>query len=212
MAEPVGITGTAAGLVSLGLQLYGEISKYLDAVESRQRDLDFARRQTTTLQQCLDAVRLATSTPKKNNATTSKTVNSCVVACEDELKALEALVTRLTGPKTQENTPSAKLRDKGRQYAFRFHRESILELEAKLSATNGVLQTALQTLGLNVSLATSEAVSGVKSTLVAIRITEDESQTKIDNLSKPISDIQTSYIRADGPTIRGLITDDDPNL
>ncbi|KAF5661953.1 ankyrin repeat-containing protein [Fusarium circinatum] len=33
MAEPVGITGTAVGIVSFGLKLYTGISEYLDAIK-----------------------------------------------------------------------------------------------------------------------------------------------------------------------------------
>ncbi|KAK1996914.1 hypothetical protein LX36DRAFT_682104 [Colletotrichum falcatum] len=149
MAEPVGITGTAAGLVSLGLQLYGEISKYLNAVKGRQKDLGRARRHCQTLQMCIDAIAAAASPSRGNNAQTDAALNACVLSCESELRALEALVARLQGPPTPAGgSLSAKLREKGREYAFPFHRESILELERTLESTNGVLQTALQTLGL----------------------------------------------------------------
>lgn len=36
MAEPMGL---AAAILSLGLQLYGAITKYLDAVKDRERDI-----------------------------------------------------------------------------------------------------------------------------------------------------------------------------
>ncbi|KAK1960719.1 hypothetical protein LY78DRAFT_685417 [Colletotrichum sublineola] len=149
MAEPVGITGTAAGLVSLGLQLYGEISKYLSAVKGRQKDLDRARRHHQTLQMCMDAIAAATSSSRGNNAQADAALKACILSCESKLRALEALVARLQGPSTATGgVLSAKLREKGRQYAFPFHRESILELERTLEFTNGALQTALQTLDL----------------------------------------------------------------
>ncbi|KAK2054671.1 hypothetical protein LY76DRAFT_522066 [Colletotrichum caudatum] len=149
MAEPVGITGTAAGLVLLGLQLHGEISKYLNAVKGRQKDLDRARRHHQALQMCMDALAAATSSSRGNNAQIDAALNTCILSCESELSALRALVDRLQGPSTPAGGAlSAKLREKGRQYAFPFHRESIIELEKTLESTNEVLQTALQTLGL----------------------------------------------------------------
>lgn len=39
MADPVGIIGTAIGLVSFGLQLYTTIDEYVRAVEGRDNDL-----------------------------------------------------------------------------------------------------------------------------------------------------------------------------
>ncbi|EFQ25987.1 uncharacterized protein GLRG_01131 [Colletotrichum graminicola M1.001] len=149
MAEPVGITGTAAGLVSLGLQLYGEISKYLSAVKGRQKDLERARGHHQNLQMCLGAIANATSSSRGNNAQAYAAVNACILSCKSELRALEALVARLQGPSTPAGCMlSTKLREKGRQYTFPFHRESILKLKRRLESTNVVLQTALQTLGL----------------------------------------------------------------
>ncbi|EWY92315.1 hypothetical protein FOYG_05891 [Fusarium oxysporum NRRL 32931] len=43
MAEAFGIDGSAFGTVSLGLQLFNEISKYLDSVEGRDEDLERAK-------------------------------------------------------------------------------------------------------------------------------------------------------------------------
>ncbi|KAK2038410.1 hypothetical protein LZ31DRAFT_570154 [Colletotrichum somersetense] len=149
MAEPIGITGTAAGLVSLGLQLYDETSKYLDAVKGRQKDLNRVRRHHQTLQMCMDVTAAATSSSRGSNAQANAALKACVLSCESELRALEALVAPLQGHSTPVGGAlSAKLKEKGRQDTFPFHRQSILELERTLESTNGVLQTVLQTLDL----------------------------------------------------------------
>ncbi|KAF5598053.1 hypothetical protein FPCIR_3326 [Fusarium pseudocircinatum] len=56
MAEPVGITGTAIGIVSFGLQLYTGISKYLDAVKGRDEDLKYAKQHTNILRDYLSSL------------------------------------------------------------------------------------------------------------------------------------------------------------
>ncbi|KAK1564256.1 uncharacterized protein LY79DRAFT_136399 [Colletotrichum navitas] len=201
MAEPVGITGTAAGLVSLGLQLYGEISKYLSAVKGRQKDLDRARRHHQTLQMCVDAIAAATSSSRGNNAQTDAALSACVLSCESELRALEALVARLQGPSTPaDGVLSAKLREKGRQYAFPFHRESIIELERTLESTNGVLQTALQTLGL-------DAVSSIRSDLELVQITQEDIRTNVSSMAQSVNDVFTTVSRIEqiGPSINAQV-------
>ncbi|KAK2006021.1 hypothetical protein LZ32DRAFT_570907, partial [Colletotrichum eremochloae] len=193
MAEPVGITGTAAGLVSLGLQLYGEISKYLSAVKGRQKDLDRARRHHQTLQMCMDAIAAATPSSRRNNTQIDVALKACILSCESELRALEALVARLQGPSTPTSgVLSAKLREKGRQYAFPFHRDSILELERALESTNGVLQTALQTLDLDVSSSIQHAVSSTVSDLELIRITQEDTHANVSNIEQSVNDVFTS--------------------
>ncbi|KAL0939995.1 uncharacterized protein CTRU02_206605 [Colletotrichum truncatum] len=148
MAEPVGITGTAVGLVSLGLQLYGEISKYVNAVKGRKGELDSARRHAETMQKCINAIDDATSSRKNANATTNEAVDICVNSCINELKALEAVVLSLKDPDAGADTLSSRLKGKGKQVAYPFHREKLLELEKRMISTNEVLQTALHAFGM----------------------------------------------------------------
>ncbi|KAF9874198.1 ankyrin repeat-containing protein [Colletotrichum karsti] len=146
MAEPVGITGTAAGLVSLGLQLYGEISKYIDAVKGRKRDLDFAREQTENLQKCLLALDNV-SFPSTTHTSTNEAIAGCLDSCRNELKALDELVVKLRGPEASAGTLSERLKQKARELAYPFHRDDIRELERRLDTSNRVLQTALNSAG-----------------------------------------------------------------
>ncbi|KAF4491020.1 hypothetical protein CGGC5_v001657 [Colletotrichum fructicola Nara gc5] len=112
MAEPVGITGTAAGLISLGLQLYSEISNYLDAVKGRQQDLDFARHQCASLKRRIDAIDAAITSPGFLPMVSRDALDSSVQGCQRELGALNELVLRLQGPSSPVSTVSAKLREK----------------------------------------------------------------------------------------------------
>ncbi|KAF6803109.1 hypothetical protein CSOJ01_11127 [Colletotrichum sojae] len=145
MAEPV---GTAVGVLSLYLQLYTTITKSLDAVGGRDRDLTSARYQAQTLRQCLSLIDSVVSQARKRHATASDAVDAWISACETELKALEALVVRLQGSTTPAATISGKAKAKAKKYTFPFRKESILELEKRLLSTHQVLQTDLHALGL----------------------------------------------------------------
>ncbi|KAJ3956031.1 hypothetical protein N0V92_007428 [Colletotrichum tropicale] len=142
MAEPVGITGTAAGLVSLGLQLYGEISSYLAAYKGRQQDLDFAKLQCDNLKRCIDAINSASLPP------TSDALTATLQSCQKEFDALNDLVKGLQGPFSPAATLSDKLREKGKKLKYPFQREGLRELKERLESTVPVLQLATQTLGL----------------------------------------------------------------
>lgn len=142
MAEPVGITGTAAGLVSLGLQLYSEISSYLAAYKGRQQDLDFAKFLSDNLKRCIDAINSASLPP------TSDALTASLQSCQKELDALNDLVKELQGIFTPAATLSEKFREKGKRLAYPFQREGLRELKERLESTVPVLQLATQTLGL----------------------------------------------------------------
>ncbi|KAF5516418.1 hypothetical protein CGCS363_v001547 [Colletotrichum siamense] len=148
MAEVAGILGTTAGLISQGLQVYGAISKYLEAVKGRQRELDSARRLGDNLKRCIDAISVATSKPSFRNLASSDPLDATLASCQSELVALEALVMRLQGPSAPISTISGRFLEKGRKLAFPFHRETMIELEKKLGSAIVVLQTAMQALGL----------------------------------------------------------------
>lgn len=146
MADPLGIAGTAAGLVSLGLQLYGEISKYIKAVKGREEDLRAARQNAEILRKCLNAIKGATASTNLTPTVSKDAVNECVASCIDELKQLEELLTRLRGSTAPADTLSSKFKAKGRQFIYPFHKDSVVDLEKRLASTNDVLQTALHAL------------------------------------------------------------------
>ncbi|TDZ21619.1 hypothetical protein Cob_v005491 [Colletotrichum orbiculare MAFF 240422] len=197
MAEPVGITGTAAGLVSLGLQLYGEISKYIDAVKGRKRDLATASRHAETLRICLTAIDDVVSS-NNNSKAAEDAVDSCMLSCKDEVKELEALITRLRGPiSTTPDTFSAKIKEKGRQLSYPFHRESVLMLERRLDSTNGVLRTALHSLELNVSIKTRDTVVRLQSDLAAIEGASQARDAKLTDFGTSIHTIGSSSSRVE---------------
>ncbi|KAH0427141.1 hypothetical protein CcaCcLH18_09888 [Colletotrichum camelliae] len=148
MADPLGIAGTAAGLVSLGLQLYGEISKYIKAVKGREEDLRAARQNAEVLRKCLNTIKGATASTNLTQTASKEAVDECVVSCKEELKQLEELLTRLRGSTVPADTLSAKVKAKGRQLMYPFHKDSIVDLEKRLASTNDVLQTALHALGM----------------------------------------------------------------
>ncbi|TEA12171.1 hypothetical protein C8034_v006580 [Colletotrichum sidae] len=197
MAEPVGVTGTAAGLVSLGLQLYGEISKYIDAVKGRKRDLANASRHAETLRMCLTAIDDVVSS-NNNSKAAEDAVDSCMLSCKDEVKELEALITRLRGPiPTTPDTFSAKIKEKGRQLSYPFHRESVLMLERRLDSTNGVLRTALHSLELNVSIKTRDTVVRLQSDLAAIEGASQARDARLTGFGTSINTIESSSSRVE---------------
>ncbi|KAK1849319.1 hypothetical protein CCHR01_08074 [Colletotrichum chrysophilum] len=159
MAEVAGILGTTAGLISQGIQVYGAISKYLEAVKGIQRELDSARRLGDNLKRCIDAISVATSKPSFRNLASRDPLDATLASCQSELVALEALVMRLQGPSAPISTISGRFREKGRKLAFPFHRETMIELEKRLGSAIVVLQTAMQAFGLFIGMDVECAVT-----------------------------------------------------
>ncbi|KAK2759261.1 hypothetical protein CKAH01_16677 [Colletotrichum kahawae] len=169
MAEPVGITGTAAGLVSLGLQLYSEISSYLAAYKGRQKDLDFARHQCATLKRCIDAIDAAITSPGFRPTVSRDALDASVQDCQRELDALNELVVGLQGPSLPATTVPAKLR----------------ETECETDCVRDVL------------LVTYDKLGEIKSVVDVVCVTAEDTRTGINYLSRNFDSIRTLTSRAE---------------
>lgn len=150
MADPLSIVGTAAGLVSLGLQLYGGIKDYLDAIQSRQEDLASIHRHATALKNALGAIEAGIQSRSVTNQTSAPAAISCLQSCGAELNALSAVLAEITpsssalGP----NTFRLKLKEEKMKLTYPFKRSNISKLEERLQNANLTLHTALHALGM----------------------------------------------------------------
>ena len=148
MADPVGIVGTATGIVSLGLQLYGSISSYIDAVKERREDLAASTRHLQGLRSSLRTIQAAIPTLSTRCQVQGDTVLLCLQSCEDELKSLEKLLGILVDAPVKPSNFIAKLKEEKKRLSFPFHRPSLIKLEDRLQGANSVLQTAIHALEL----------------------------------------------------------------
>lgn len=147
MADPLSVAASTAGLVSLGLQVGSGITQYLDAVKCRAEELESARQYVRTLQGVLQIIdnyspRLQAQQPPSLTA-----VGACLQSSEAELKALAAHVTKLSGGTTANPNFLERAKETKRKLTYPFNRTKVLQLEEKLSRTVGLLQLAVQGLG-----------------------------------------------------------------
>lgn len=49
MADPISVAGLVTGVISLGLQVAGGLSNYLDAVKGRSEELHSVKQQATNM-------------------------------------------------------------------------------------------------------------------------------------------------------------------
>ncbi|KAI6762490.1 hypothetical protein HG530_008470 [Fusarium avenaceum] len=148
MADPIGITGTAVGIVSFGLQLYTGVSEYLDAVKGREEDLRQANTYAKTLWTSLKSIEDATGNIDSHRTIPKDAVEECKVSCEIELKSLDSLLKDLRGSPVDPTSLASSAKSSMRKLSYPFKKKSITKLEEKLNSTNNVLKIALLALQL----------------------------------------------------------------
>ncbi|KAI1212000.1 uncharacterized protein F4807DRAFT_417216 [Annulohypoxylon truncatum] len=148
MVDPVGITGTAVGIISLCVQVYGGINSHLDDFKDRD---SYVIRVTTYLNRLRDLVRIIESVApsfQNEHSTPSQNVVLCLRDCEVQLRALDIEVQKY------QSTPftdfKGKLKETKKRFQFPFGRPELEKLADHLDRINGLLLVAIQGLGLHV--------------------------------------------------------------
>ncbi|ENH71441.1 hypothetical protein FOC1_g10007673 [Fusarium oxysporum f. sp. cubense race 1] len=145
MAEAFGIAGSAFGTVSSGLQLFKEISQYLDDIDGREEDLKQARNFATNIQISINALDVAVSNAPNDDLTTKNAIDLCKVSCVSAVNNLLAVVKELRGPIISvPNSNAARTKELCAKLKYPFKKQNIEKLEENLSRTNSALQTILQ--------------------------------------------------------------------
>ncbi|RYP90381.1 hypothetical protein DL770_003528 [Monosporascus sp. CRB-9-2] len=142
MADPVSVVGLVAGLASLGIQVCGGITDYLDAVKSRAEDVASARRQAQCFKSVLQIIQTTVTQVDSNHRVSTTAVVECIKSCETELRTLESFVSELTGDVTSPANFKDKIKEQSRKLSYAFNRSKLDQLEARLARANGIFQTA----------------------------------------------------------------------
>lgn len=150
MADALGLAASAAGIVSLGLQVYTGISSYVDGINDRKTELSAVTRQADTLQTAVNALQDALP---QINAVLSNNRSPLVPALkrvEEELWALRLFLDTLQEQQVPNQTPgfATTMKQQKKKFTFPFHRPTLEKLQKKLESANNALQTSLQVVDL----------------------------------------------------------------
>ncbi|KAH6950862.1 hypothetical protein DER45DRAFT_579025 [Fusarium avenaceum] len=161
MAEAFGIAGSAFGTVSLGFQLFREISQYIDGVEGRDEDLERARNYAQTFQSCLIALDARASNAGISNTEVERLVNQGQANCKVAISNLLSIVTELKGPDTMPNSRTSKVKTLCVRLKYPFKKQNLEKLEKQLFDTIIVLRFALDVLQVESEYAIRKALNSL---------------------------------------------------
>ncbi|GAW27248.1 putative ankyrin repeat-containing protein [Rosellinia necatrix] len=146
MADPLSIAGLAAGVIPLGLKVFGAVKEYLDAVKAQSEEIASARIQADNMEELLRVVsdrlpRLQTDYPAL-----ATIVQPHVKRSEAELRELSDLLLELcrTNTLTTRSGMLLKLGQHRKKLLYPFNCAHIAQLETRLASVNANLRMALQ--------------------------------------------------------------------
>ncbi|KAF5693597.1 hypothetical protein FDENT_1829 [Fusarium denticulatum] len=185
MAEAFGIAGSAFGTISLGLQLFKEISQYLDDIDGREEDLGEARNYATNIQLSLNALDVAISNAPTDDPTTKTAIDSCKFSCISAVNNLLAVVKQLGGPAiTLPNGNAARAKELCAKLKYPFKKQNMEKLEESLSRTNIALQTILQVFQLNTGHVTTSALNNMHQAVAGLNAMSEKNKNTLGAIHK----------------------------
>ncbi|KAG4264892.1 hypothetical protein FPRO03_00176 [Fusarium proliferatum] len=143
MAEAFGIAGSAFGTVSLGLQLFTEISKYLNSVEGRDEDLERAKNYARDFESSLMSLRTWASNTGISDVDLERAISESQANCAAAINDLSKTVADLKGQDPIPNSRSSKARTLIVKLKYPFKKQNLENLEKQLFNAISVLQFAL---------------------------------------------------------------------
>ncbi|KAK6856593.1 hypothetical protein PG995_006780 [Apiospora arundinis] len=161
--DPLSLAASVAGLVSLGIQVTGGISTYLDALKCRDEELEVIRRQNVALRSTITAIETTTSAIQTLPHNTATAAAQGIKSCTDDLGVLEAFVAQLSG--SDLSTWRLRLKDKSRRLHYAFDRPKISQLHTRIGQSKATLQLVVAELELAISRLNMESLSSVDSSL-----------------------------------------------
>ncbi|KAH7141998.1 hypothetical protein EDB81DRAFT_899466 [Dactylonectria macrodidyma] len=208
MADPLSVTGLAIGVVSLGLQVSGAITTYIDALNCRDKDIASVRQQNDSLQKTLQALESLLSQFQRDHQVATTAVHECLGSCKKELNAMESLVAEVTACDQSASSRKNKFKNQGKKLLYPFSRRKVEELEIRISNANATLQLALQTLGLVVSHLSTEKLTTLEATSHNITASLLAVQSKVSAMNSPLQGIHSTMSGFDRrfDTLETLVT------
>ncbi|KAI0436950.1 hypothetical protein F4803DRAFT_197268 [Xylaria telfairii] len=192
MADPLSVAGLATGVVSLGLQVAGGITDYIDALNCRSQDILLVKQQNESLQRTLQVVETSLSQFQRDHQVATVAARECLDLCKQELKALQSLVVDITACDQPTADRKSKIKNKGKRLLYPFSRPKLEQLETRLRNTNATLQLALQSLGLSVSQLGTEKLATLEATSHDISSNFRVVRSEISSMSIPLQSIHST--------------------
>ncbi|KLP13062.1 Uncharacterized protein LW94_11623 [Fusarium fujikuroi] len=143
MAEAFGIASGAFGTVSLGLQLFKEISTYLNSVEGRNEDLERAKNYARDFQSSLIALETWASNTGISDVDLERAISQGQVNCAVAINDLSKMASNLKGQDPIPHSRTSKTRSLIVKLQYPFKKQNLENLEKQLFNTISILHFAL---------------------------------------------------------------------
>lgn len=148
MSDPISVTGTVVGIVSLGLSLCQGLVDYLGALKCRREEIESAYQQINGLQNSFSVIKAVLPKLRTDYQASGQVVRNHLRLCEDEIKRLTQLLDEFKHHDSPSGSLGVRVQFQAKKLLYPFRQGNIHRLESGVQKLNGILLVALQSLQL----------------------------------------------------------------
>jgi len=194
MTDPLSVAGSAAGLISLGVQVTESLVDFYNAYKDLDSDLVVMTRKLECLLKIFYSLEkaIADRNFQEDERDLIRNIETSIRACDELIQELQDECKKLS--KTPSNGVGAAFRIAGRRAAYPFRKSTLQKLDENIDGIRTSLSFALEVLQLQDNTKTQDDVTEIKTLLYLIK-TNQTSLNLRDWLKAPDATIRASLAR-----------------
>ncbi|KAK4463255.1 hypothetical protein QBC42DRAFT_266289 [Cladorrhinum samala] len=147
MADPLSLTGTAVGVVSLGIQVCQGLFSYLQAVRGRHKEVQDGIAEAQALLEMFQSINDVLPDFERQDRETAELLLSCLETNESKVLELKQKLDRLKRSVDPATDLKGKVKRSGKALAYPFRVDNMRELQNSVSRLLQALQMGMQVAG-----------------------------------------------------------------
>ncbi|KAF7534676.1 hypothetical protein G7054_g6002 [Neopestalotiopsis clavispora] len=184
MAEAFGLAASAAGIVSLGLQVYEGLASYVEGVKEWKPELAAISKQANNLQAIIKTLQVAIPRIDAILTTNESPLLSTLKTVEEELWALKLFLGSLQDVSGQSSKIVSVLKEQKKKLVYPFHRPTLEKLQKRLESANSALQISLQVVNFSQSslMGLQSGVGSLESSMASMATALYPTQASLESM------------------------------
>ncbi|KAM0420773.1 hypothetical protein ACHAPT_011434 [Fusarium lateritium] len=165
MSDPLSVAGSAAGIISLGIQVCKGLAEYADAVRGRQQDVGDGMDEVRSLLAVFKSLeqtitRIETDSPKN-----ARSLLEHLRQAEGKLQSLEEVLIEVGIPVNASSSIKGKMKETYRAAIYPMKKSKLEGARKNVQSVLSILTTALQTVDLDLGVSQADALKVLQSTI-----------------------------------------------
>ena len=172
MGDPISVTGTLVGVISLGIQVSQSLVNFYNSYKGQNSDLAHTTDKLNSLLEILQSIK-KTLTDRKFLADEQdlvKNIEASIQNCDEVIHELQEEVQKFN--KTSSKRPFATIKIARRQLTYPFRQSTLQKIEEDIEDIRANISSALDTLQLKDNKKTQDDITEVKDLLGLVRTSQ----------------------------------------